>query len=59
MTDQKQPENVECFQYFCRMIANDANFMLEIKSRIVMANAAFDNKEIFSSVKLPYDVARN
>jgi len=41
MIDQKQPENVEYFNYVCSMITNDARPTLEIKSRIAMTKAAF------------------
>jgi len=34
MIDQKQPKNVEYYNYFCSMITNDARCMQEIKSKI-------------------------
>jgi len=37
MTDQKQPENVECFKYLGSMLTNDGRCTCEIKSRINMA----------------------
>jgi hypothetical protein len=47
MTDQKQPENVEYFNYLGSTITNYARCTREIKSRIVMAKATF-NKKIIS-----------
>jgi predicted RNA-binding protein len=44
MTDQKQPENVEYFNYLGSMITNDARCTLEIKSKISMTKAAFNKK---------------
>jgi len=44
MTDQKQPENVEYFNYLGSMITNAARCTCEIKSRIAMAKAAFNKK---------------
>jgi hypothetical protein len=46
MTDQKQPENVEYFNYFVSMI-NAARSTGEIKSRIATAKAAFNKKTLF------------
>ena len=42
MIDQKQPENVEYFNYLCSMITDDASCTLEIKCRIAMAQADFN-----------------
>ena len=41
MIDQKQPENVEYFNYVCSIITNDARCICEIKSRIAMTKATF------------------
>jgi hypothetical protein len=49
MTDQKQLENVEYFNYLGSMITNDAKRTREIKSRISMAKAAFNKKTLFTS----------
>jgi hypothetical protein len=46
--DQKQLENVEYFSYLGRVI-NDARCTREIKSRIAMAKAAFNKKNLFTS----------
>jgi hypothetical protein len=44
MIDQKQPKNVEYFNYLGSMIANYARCTREIKYRIVIAKAAFNSK---------------
>jgi len=50
MIDQKQLDNVECFKYLGSMLTNDERCTCEIKSRIVMAKAAFNNKKtLFTS----------
>jgi hypothetical protein len=50
MIDQKQPENVEYFNYLGSMITNDARCTHGIKSRIAMAKAAFSKKKpLFTS----------
>ena len=45
MIDQKQLENVECFKYLGSLLTNDGRCTREIKSRIAMAEAAFNNKK--------------
>jgi hypothetical protein len=50
MIDQKQPDNVESFKYLGSMLTNDGRCACEIKSRIAMAKAAFNNKRaLFTS----------
>jgi len=50
MIDHKQLENVECFKYLGSVLTNNGRCTCEIKSRIVMAKAAFNNKKnIFTS----------
>jgi hypothetical protein len=49
MTDQKQLDNVKYFNYLGSMITNDARCTHEIKSRIVMAKAAFTKETLFTS----------
>jgi hypothetical protein len=49
MIEKKQLQNVEYFKYLGSMIANDARCIREIKSRIVMAKAAFNKKNLFTS----------
>jgi hypothetical protein len=57
MMDQKQPENVEYFNYLSCMITNDARCTRKIKSRIAMARAAFNKKILFPS-KLELNLRR-
>lgn len=45
MIDQKQPKNVEYYNYVCNMIINDARCIQEIKSKISTAQAAFHKKK--------------
>jgi len=49
MIDQQQPEKVEHFSYVGSMITNGARYRGEIKSRIVMAKATFNKKNISTS----------
>jgi hypothetical protein len=44
MIDQNQLENVEPFKYLGIMLTNDGRCTCEIKSRISMAKAAFNEK---------------
>jgi hypothetical protein len=52
ITDQKQPENLEYFNYLGSMITNDARCTHEMKSRIAMTKAAFNNKKTLFTSKL-------
>ena len=46
----KQLENMESFIYLGSMLTNDGRCICEIKSRIAMANAAFNKKRaLFTS----------
>ena len=48
--DQKQLENVKCFKYLGSTLTDDGRCTCEIKSRIAMAKAAFNNKKnLFTS----------
>ena len=48
--DQKQLENVKCFKYLGSMLTEYGRCTCEIKSRIVMAKAAFNKKKnVFTS----------
>ena len=47
--DQKQLENVEYLKYLGSMLTNDGRCTCEIKSRIVMAKAAFNKKTLFTN----------
>jgi len=49
MIAQKQPENVEYFNYLHSMITNDAKCTREIKSKIAMSQTAFNTKTLFAS----------
>ena len=52
MIDQKQLENVECFKYLGSILTNDGRCTREIKSRIIVAKAAFNNKKTLFTSKL-------
>jgi hypothetical protein len=52
VTDQKQLEIVEYFSYLGSRITNDASCALDIKSRTVMATAAFSEKKALLTSKL-------
>jgi hypothetical protein len=43
MIDQKQLDNVECFKYLGSILKSDGRCTCEIKSRIAMEKAAFNN----------------
>ena len=45
MINQTQLESVECFKYLGSMLTNDGRCTCEIKCRIAMAKAAFNNKK--------------
>jgi hypothetical protein len=47
MIHQKQLGNVEYLNYLGSMITNDAKCTHEIKSRIAMAKASFNKKNVF------------
>jgi len=49
MIDQKQLENVECFKYLGSMLTHDGRCTCEIKSRIAVAKATFNKKNLFTS----------
>jgi hypothetical protein len=50
MIDQNQPENVEYFNYFGSMITDKAKCTRQIKSRICMAQTAFNKKQKKSKI---------
>jgi hypothetical protein len=58
MIDQKQLENVEYFNYLGSMITNDASCTCEIKSRIAMAKAAFNEKKNLFTSKLDLNLRK-
>jgi hypothetical protein len=43
----QKPENVEYLSYLCSIITNNARCTRDIKSRIVMAKAAFNKQKTF------------
>ena len=45
MINQTQVENVECFKYLGSMLTDGGRCTGEIKCRIAMAKAAFNNKK--------------
>ena len=45
MIDQKQLQNAKCFKYLGSILTDDGRCTCEIKSRIVMAKAAFNKKK--------------
>jgi hypothetical protein len=52
MIHQKSTGESGIIQQFCRMITKDARCTREIKSRVSMANAAFNKKKILFTSKL-------
>jgi hypothetical protein len=52
MIDQKQPENVECFNCLGSMITNDARCTCEIKTGTAIAKAAFNKKNFHQQIGL-------
>ena len=58
VTDQKQLENIEYFNYFGRLITNDARCTREIKYRIAMAKAAFNRKKNLFNSKLELNLMK-
>jgi hypothetical protein len=49
MIDQKEPENVEYFNFLSSMIINKEIRTREIESRIAMTKGAFNKKTLFTS----------
>jgi len=58
MIDQKQLENVECYEYLGSMLTIDGRFTREIKSRIAMAKAAFSKKKTLFTSKLDLNLRK-
>jgi hypothetical protein len=58
MIDQKQLENVESFKYLGSMLTNDARCTCEIKSRIAVANAAFNKKRALFTSKMNFELRK-
>ena len=55
---QKQLENVECFKYLGSMLTDDGRCTCEIKSRIAMVKAAFNNKKNLFTSKLDLNLRK-
>ena len=58
VTDQKQLENVKYFNYLGSMITNGARCARGTKSRIVMAQAAFNRKKGILNCKLDFNLRK-
>jgi hypothetical protein len=58
MVHKKQPENVEYFKYFGTILTNDARGTREIKSRVDMAKATFNEKKTLFSSKLDLNLRK-
>jgi carbonic anhydrase len=59
MTDQKQPEKVEYFNYLGSLTTNDPRCTSEIKTRIAVAKAAFHKKKNLFISTLDLNLRRN
>ena len=57
MTDQKQLDNAEYFNYLGSMIRNDARCKSEIKSRITKGKTAFIKKTFQQQIGLKFKEA--
>jgi hypothetical protein len=55
---KKQLENVEYFKYLGSMLTNDGRCTCEIKSRIVMAKAAFNKKRTLFTSKNSLELSK-
>jgi hypothetical protein len=58
MIGQKQPQNVEYFNYLDSIITNGARFTREIKSKISMAKAVFNKKKTLFTSKLELNLRK-
>jgi hypothetical protein len=56
LIDQKQLENVESFKPLGSMLTNDGRCTCEIKSRNVMAKAAFNKKRALFTTKMDLEL---
>jgi len=55
----KQLDNVECFKYLVSVLTNDGRCTCEIKSRIAIANTAFNKKKTLFTSTLDINLGRN
>jgi hypothetical protein len=58
MIRPKQLQNVEYFKYLGSMLTNDGRYTFEIKSRIAMANAAFNKKRALFTGKMDLELEK-
>ena len=58
MLNQTQLESVECFKYLGSMLTNDGRRTCEIKCRIAMAKATFNNKKNLFTSTLDLELRR-
>jgi len=58
MTDQKQLQTMEYFNYLGSMTTNDARRTWESKSRIAMAKAAFNKENSFFASRLDLNLRK-
>jgi hypothetical protein len=58
VVDQKQPKSVECFSYLGSMVTDDVRCTYEIKSRIVVAKAAFKEKRTLFTRKMDLNLRK-
>jgi len=59
MMGQKHMEYVEYFKYLCSVITNDARCTREIKSRVAMAKALFNEEKKSFTCILKLHLGRN
>ena len=57
MTDQKPLENMKCCNYLGRMITKDGRCTRDIKSKIVITKAAFQQKTLLTN-QLPLNLSK-
>jgi hypothetical protein len=58
MIDQKQHENVEYIKYLGGILTNDVRCTYKIKSRIVIAKAAFNKKRALFTSKMDLEMRK-
>jgi hypothetical protein len=56
--DQKQLENLESFKYLGSILTNYERYTCEIKSKIPMANAAFNKKGVLFTSKMDLELRK-
>jgi hypothetical protein len=56
--DQKQPENVEYFNYLSSIITNDATCTRDIKPRIATKIGAFNKNKTLFTTKLDFNLRK-